>query len=62
MKNPYGSILYVDLDKRATYKKEIPTEWTPDPGAVRGEAGGGRSPHPVDRSGDAEFWFGQCLG
>jgi len=27
MKNPYGSILYVDLDKRASHKKEIPTEW-----------------------------------
>jgi len=27
MKNPYGSILYVDLDKGTTYKKEIPTEW-----------------------------------
>ena len=27
MKNPYGSILYVDLDKGSTFKKEIPTEW-----------------------------------
>jgi len=27
MKNPYGSILYVDLDKRTTHKKEIPEEW-----------------------------------
>ena len=27
MENPYGSILYVDLNKGTTHKEEIPDDW-----------------------------------